>query len=199
MFRLTPVLERKIALIVDTAPRRIRELHASLQQALNWDEEKMGYKWYGIACDYDSRHSWTYWPHRRSSRKTISRLDIARGKPGWMPIERCQLIPQAQRTQDSTESGIEMVISGVKRVGNAYLDNVPGVQRLTVQNLQDAAEKGAREGATKKQVQKCWEHMIKACTVFAGKEGETVKLVARGKTRLVYCVDGNWVPRPFNG
>jgi hypothetical protein len=200
VFRALPACERALAKILANAPARVRHLHADLQQEIGWDEAKMKRKFFGLAHDYAGVHTWTWWPgYRGRPRKRVDRRDIPRGEPGWVPIARCQNIPQAPHMQDSTESAIEMIIRLVKHFGYAYLDALPGTDPYTVPDLLAANEKGVEQGATLEHVQKCWGHMMKACRVMSGKRSSMLKLPARGKMRKVQCTDGGWVPRPFNG
>jgi hypothetical protein len=201
IFRATMAMERKMATML-AGSATLRSMHRDVQRALGWDEDERGYKWYGILYDRAPAHVWTYWPTRRETGKIVSRLDIPRGQDGWMPLERCQLIPSTRRVQDCIQSAIEMVLSKVKLVAYKWLDdpkNVPVGARISWVQLQTAAEKGVKEGATRAEVQSCWERMQKSCQIFCGEAGKKLLLEARHKLRVVYCVNGKWVPWPFNG
>lgn len=86
----------------------------------------MGRKFFGIACDHDAVHCWTDFRHKRLTKQTRDRRDIPRGEVGWVPFACCQSIPQAPKMQDSTECGIEMTISMIKRISHAEFDSIPG-------------------------------------------------------------------------
>lgn len=199
VFDCLPACEDALATILASAGSDVRHRHDKLQQRINWDEGKMGRKWYGLACDRAGVHSWTSWSRYRKGEKRVDRRTIKRGNEGWIPVARCQSIPQAPKMQDSTESAVEMVIRRIKHFAHAYLDSLPGTEPLTWRDLVEANKRGVEQGATLEHVQKCWEHMRKACRIMSATRDTKLKLEARGKMRTVEGTDGGPVPRPFNG
>ena len=200
IFRGLPMCEEALRVILATKGAHVRRLHEELRRQICWDERKMRRKFYCLANDRAGVHTWTYWDlYRKPGHVRQDRRDIPRGEKGWVPVARCQSIPQAPRMQDSTESGIEMIIRKIKHHAHKYLDSLPGTEKLTWQDLLEANKRGVEEGATLELVQKCWDHMEKACRVVSATKDTTLHLEARGKMRKVQGTDGGCVPRPYNG
>lgn len=204
IFRALPRCDEAIRQILAQGGARVRHLHDKVQEEIGWDEGKMKRKYYGIANDRAGVHTYTDWPRMRmiksrKKRKELDRRDYKRGEEGWMPLARCQSIPQAPRMQDSTESAVEMVIRKIKHHAHEYLDSLPGTEPLTWQDLIEALRRGVEQGATLEHVQKCWDHMTKACRVMCATKDTTLKVEIRGRTRTVQGTDGGWIPRPING
>lgn len=159
----------------------------------------MGYPYYAVTSDHAGAHSMTYWPDVLAGKGETSRYDIPRGQPGWIRLERCQLIPGARKVPDSAQCPVEMLISKCKQAGHNEAERLAGMGPLTWQQQVQAAITGAKQSLTLERIQKAWEHGMQACRIFCGKWGTVVEAQARGKTWEAFCTDGNYVPRPFNG
>ena len=176
--------------------------HAALQKKLNWDEDKMGFKLYFLSWDGAGAHSLNNFRLARATKtkpEANSRLTAKKGTSGWICLEPCQFIARADKVPDANQEPVEMILGIGKRATTKLLHELPGLQKLTWQQMVDAVRQAFKREDWPKLTRGCWQKAVEAMKVFSGPVGTTRDVVVRGKRVRADCTGGGPVPKRMRG
>lgn len=147
-----------------------------------------------VSHDSDPRHSFkTYTAHRHQR----DRRDMQPGQPLWMPTDKVRdYVPTGIRVPDCVQSPVEMMFASVKAEYKSLLQARRSERRsVTVNDVVSMMREAFATKALRGDIEKCWEHAMKALRVWCTPRGEWVNIDGvqyRG-------TGGNWLPRELRG